>query len=448
MSFSATGDCQLVSQIYKYKKHRIVCNVKVLPTPVTHFERESRNDFHWMTADRWTRIESGLWRLFENLTDWEDAQKLNTELLIDHINVHVQATEKPHPAALSLSADFATKPQDLNLDLQLRYITHEDTTILGVHATKRKHATEAQPNGTSIHSSKHTAKTRAKPTQSRPKHIDADDDDDDNDDVPAESQLPSKVKRQRRSISQGSGTKKSLANGRNSRQENVKKGIQTPPKRSSRASSVESKPARRSGRSPMRPGHFKNFVVGEAVSRKPKIEKKVTKSKAKKASPSSTEESKVEEMDGARFDALQRLDSMLDIPKPREVEILLLENMTEQDVLDTFETYKGDFDTLFKERQNKQHTTNYMSIDHMHIMDILNKSIHDSMIKKLAENYSKRSAHTSLLINGLLPLWILRLFMDTYKLSQPEALCHIKDQLKYGSYLKALNDEPLCSDLD
>ncbi|KAH8332430.1 hypothetical protein KR074_003100 [Drosophila pseudoananassae] len=436
MSFSATGDCQLVSQIYKYKTHRVVCNVKVLPTPVTHFERESRNDFHWMTADRWTRIESGLWLMLENLAQWKDAQKLNTELLIDHINVRVQATEKPHPAAYTLSAGFEITPEDLNLELQLQYITHENTAILGVHTTKRRHATEAPPNGSSSNRPR-SAKTRVTAKPSRPKHIDADDDDED---VPAESQLPSKNKRERRSISHGSGTKKSLVNGLDSRQENVKP---TPPKRNSRASSAESKPARRSVRSPIRPGRFKNFVVGS------KPDKKVSKPKPKKTpSPLPSTESKVEQMDVARFDALQRLDSMLDIPKPREVEILLLENMSEQDVLDTFETYKSDFDTLFKERQNKHHTTSYMSIDHMHIMDILNKSIHDTMIKKLAESYSKRSAHTSLLINGMLPLWILRLFMDTYKLSRSEAVCQIRDQMKYSSYLKALNDEPLCSDLD
>jgi len=51
-------------------------------------------------------------------------------------------------------------------------------------------------------------------------------------------------------------------------------------------------------------------------------------------------------------------------------------------------------------------------------------------------------------VNGLLPLWIVRLFMDTYTLSQSEAVQQIRDQMKYNTYLRALNDEPLSSDLD
>ncbi|KAH8383974.1 hypothetical protein KR009_011556 [Drosophila setifemur] len=452
MSFSATGDCQLVSQIYEYKRHRVVCSVKVLPTPVTHFERESRNDYHWMTADRWARIESGLWRLFENLAQWEDAQKLHTELLIDHINVRVQATEKPDPATLTLLAGEHLSPKDLSLDIQLQYITHEDTTIVGVLTTKRKHATEAEANGSSSGRGSSVRAARAgskikisaqtKPPLSKHKHIDADEDNEDEE--PLVSQVLSKVKRERRSISQGCGIGKSTKNGRIAGQENPK--TQTPPQRKSRAISVESKPARRSCRSPTRPSRFKNFILGETLPRKGKPEKKETKAKGSEPAPAKL--LKVEQMDGARFDALQRLDSMLDMPKPKEVKILLLENMGEEEVLCTFDRYRSDFDKLFKERQNKLFTNNYKSVDHMQIMDILTKSIHDTMIKKLAEIYSKRSAHTSLLINGLLPLWIIRLFMDTYNMSLTEAVTQIGDQMKYNTYLKALNDEPLSSDLD
>jgi len=114
---------------------------------VTHFKREPKNVFHWMTADRWGRIESGLWRLFENLKHWQEAHKLDTDLLIDHINVRVQATKQPHPATLSLLADAELTSNDLSLDLQLQYITHEDTTVVAVIPSKRKLATEAEPNG-------------------------------------------------------------------------------------------------------------------------------------------------------------------------------------------------------------------------------------------------------------------------------------------------------------
>ncbi|XP_017131569.1 uncharacterized protein CG4951 isoform X1 [Drosophila elegans] len=456
MSFSAIGDCQLISQIYQYKKHRVACSVKVLPTPVTHFERESQNVFHWMTADRWDRIENGLWRLLENLKNWQDAHKLQRELLIDHINVQVQATDKPHPATMTLlAAGQELTPKDLCLDIQLQYISHEDKTIVGVHTTKRKHATKSEANGSghSIISNKANKATTLgsgskpkagvpdKASQSKPKHIDADDDSD----FLSSDTKPPAIKRERRSISHGGEKEKSSSSASSSSQQGKPlKRSKSPLERSSRASSVESKPARRSGRSPMRPSRFNNFVVGETKGNKGKG----SKAKPKRPSPSPAKALKVEQMDVVRFDALQRLDSMLDMPKPRKVEILLLENMGEADVLNTFDKYRSDFDKLFKERELKSRTVSYMNISHMDIIDILSKSIHQKMLQKLGEIYSGRSNHTALLVNGLLPLWIVRLFMDNYKLSHSEAVQQIRDQIKYSSYLKALNDDPLCSDLD
>lgn len=102
---------------------------------------------------------------------------------------------------------------------------------------------------------------------------------------------------------------------------------------------------------------------------------------------------------------------MLEIPRPREVEILwvlflhskknhkhkkklcfhsLLKDMDEGTVLKTFDDYRVDFDRLFKEREHKSQTISYMSIDHCHIMDVLSKSIREQMIKKLGEVYSKK----------------------------------------------------------
>lgn len=56
--------------------------------------------------------------------------------------------------------------------------------------------------------------------------------------------------------------------------------------------------------------------------------------------------------------------------------------------------------------------------------------------------------HGSLIINGLLPLWIVRLFMDKFKLTQQEAVHQIADQLRYDTYLRAVNNEPIKSFLD
>ncbi|XP_020814642.1 uncharacterized protein CG4951 isoform X1 [Drosophila serrata] len=471
MSLSATGDCQLLAQIYNYKGHRVACSVKVLPTPVTHFEREATNDYHWMTAARWTRIEVALWRIFENLADWADAKKLRGELLIDHINVRFQATEKPRSGTRSILAGAELAPEDLSLDIQLQYMTVEDTTIVGMHTTKRKIATEAETNGTVkiISPSKPPGSgakpitgKQEKPSHTKPKHIDADDEEDDDSPATSRSQSTTKFKRGRRSISQGGVVQEenSLSNGKRSSTST-----------SERASSVETKAARRSGRSPIRPSRFNNFVLSDTQQKKSKLGKtggvKSKKSspvkkqkgkpttlspakaaKEKSLTPTPAEALRVEQIDGARLDALQRLDSMLAITKPPEVPILLLENMSEADVLSSFERYRSDFDKLFTERKNKSHTHSYMQVSHMDVMDILNAGIRNKMMKKLAETYSNKSSHTSLIINGLLPLWIVLIFTDTYKLSHEDAIRQIKDQLRWSSYLKALNNDPLSSDLE
>ncbi|XP_070144664.1 uncharacterized protein CG4951-like [Drosophila kikkawai] len=290
--------------------------------------REATNDHHWMNAYRWAKIETALWGLFENLAHWQDAKKLRGELLIDHISVRYEATEKPHPASKNLLAGAELGSEDLSLDLQLQYMAVKDTAIVSMQTTKRKLATEAESKA-DRHSgqSSGNGKTKKKPTPVK------------------------KLKKKKPAVTS------SLAKAPNEK-------------------SLRPTPA----------------VVLE-----------------------------VEQNDGARLDALQRLDSMLAISKPPEVQILLLENMSEADVLATFERYSSDFDKLFEERTNKAQTHSYVNICHMDIMDILNADIRDKMMKQLAESYSTKSNHTSLIINGLLPLWIVLLFMDTYKLSHDEA---------------------------
>lgn len=146
------------------------------------------------------------------MSHWKEAQKLRGELLVDHINVRVKATDKPHPATLSLLAGAALAPEDLSLDLTLQYMRHEDTTIVEVHTTKRKLATEAEANGTDKRSGSGGRSKAAKPKagreKSKPKHIDADDEDDDDGKSASGSQPPPKIKRERRSISQGGGVDK------------------------------------------------------------------------------------------------------------------------------------------------------------------------------------------------------------------------------------------------
>ncbi|TDG45010.1 hypothetical protein AWZ03_008571 [Drosophila navojoa] len=356
-------------------------------------------------------------------------------MLIDHIKVNVSASKESLLAAQQLLQDKVKC--DLGVEIVLHYMSHEDQTIVSPKATKRKlvqKPKEAAVDVNTVGSNKqNTASKSSNSEQSQTSNAEQ---------KPKRRDLSkSEKKRGRRSISQG-----------NQRQNN--------------STSVEPKTGRRSARSPVIPNRYNEFVMSVKSTRKPKqkLTDKFTDSGSDKGSSSKpvgdqkkqTEQEtdaqkwSLDQLGGSKINnaALKELNDMLKVPKPREVKILLLQDMDEASVLSTFETYRTDFDRLFKERQHKYQTTNYMSIDHYHIMDILNKTIRDSMMKKLAEVYNKSGPHGSLIINGLLPLWIVRLFMDKFKLTQQEAVHQIADQLKYDTYLKAVNNEPIKSFLD
>ncbi|XP_030559603.1 uncharacterized protein CG4951 [Drosophila novamexicana] len=477
MSFSSAGDFRVVLQQYKYGSHQIFCIIKILPDTVSFFEKEPETDFNWMTAARWTKLESALWRLFASLSNWdEDARKLKTQMLIDHIKVSVSSSEELLPAAQKLLQDEVLAQNDLGLEIELRYMSHEDKTIVDSQAKKRKHAdrvkttplecsadnSKVKSAGSNTSSKKKSAAKVSNSEQTQPSE------------EPSVSKRPGSEttsrKRERRSISQGSHSVKDVPPTstieQTSSRSRTDKRTKSP---TSRANSAEPKAERRSARSPVRPGRYNEFVLSDKVTRKVKQKRTDSDSSSEKgpsqsasnnkhkqtvangnAAHSGSQNWKFEQLDGARINkaALKQLNDMLDIPKPRKVKILLLKDMDEATVLKTFEAYRIDFDRLFKEREHKYQTTSYMTIDHCHIMDILTKPIRDSMIKKLGEAYSKSGPHGSLVINGLLPLWIIRLFMDRYHLTQKEAVHQIADQLKYNTYLKALNNEPLSSDLE
>ncbi|XP_017968907.1 uncharacterized protein CG4951 [Drosophila navojoa] len=463
MSFSSVGVYRVVLQQYMYASHRILCIIKILPDTVSLFEKEPENDFNWMTAARWSKIESGLFRLFASIDNWqEDAPKVNTQMLIDHIKVNVSASKESLLAAQQLLQDKVKC--DLGVEIVLHYMSHEDQTIVSPKATKRKlvqKPKEAAVDVNTVGSNKqNTASKSSNSEQSQTSNAEQ---------KPKRRDLSkSEKKRGRRSISQGNQRQNKYVTSTTKSQQiasqsRAVKRSKTPP---SRSTSVEPKTGRRSARSPVIPNRYNEFVMSVKSTRKPKqkLTDKFTDSGSDKGSSSKpvgdqkkqTEQEtdaqkwSLDQLGGSKINnaALKELNDMLKVPKPREVKILLLQDMDEASVLSTFETYRTDFDRLFKERQHKYQTTNYMSIDHYHIMDILNKTIRDSMMKKLAEVYNKSGPHGSLIINGLLPLWIVRLFMDKFKLTQQEAVHQIADQLKYDTYLKAVNNEPIKSFLD
>ncbi|EDW14541.1 uncharacterized protein CG4951 [Drosophila mojavensis] len=468
MSFSSVGVYRVVLQQYMYASHRILCIIKILPDKVSLFEKEPENDFNWMTAARWSKIESGLFRLFASIDNWhEDAPNVNTQMLIDHIKVNVSASKELLLAAQQLLQDKIKC--DLGVEIVLHYMSHEDETIVSPKATKRKLVQKAkeaavEPDKVKVNAvgsnKQNTASKSSNSEQSQANNAEPK--------TKRRDLSKSDKKRGRRSISQGNHRHNkyvtpSTKSQQTAPQSRAVKRSKTPP---SRSTSVEPKTGRRSARSPVRPNRYNEFVMSVKSTRKTKqnLADKFTDSGSEKGSSSKppgdqqkpTEQKtdaqkwSLDQLGGSKINsaALMELNDMLKVPKPREVKILLLQDMDEASVLSTFETYRADFDRLFKERQHKYQTTNYMSIDHYHIMDILNKTIRDSMMKKLAEVYNKSGPHGSLIINGLLPLWIVRLFMDKFKLTQQEAVHQIADQLKYDTYLRAVNNEPIKSFLD
>lgn len=61
-------------------------------------------------------------------------------MLIDHIKVSVSSSEELLPAAHKLLQDEVLAQNDLGLEIELRYMSHEDKTIVDSQAKKRKHA--------------------------------------------------------------------------------------------------------------------------------------------------------------------------------------------------------------------------------------------------------------------------------------------------------------------
>ncbi|XP_068155706.1 uncharacterized protein CG4951 isoform X2 [Drosophila tropicalis] len=425
MSLTATGNYQVLLQAYKI--HPNVYDVD---------DQKIVQDYHWMTASRWSRIEHALRRHFEGIRNPEsvDADKMQSEMQIDHIKMQINVASSKWISSIKgilQCKETSGKEAHVGLDIELQYISHEDI-ISGASPAKRQRqeADTSKPG-----QSKQRPRTKHEET-SKATRVAA------GTEVSSSSHQPKiKIKRERRSISQSDHREKtstksssSISNGRVSRKDKSEKSSNL------RASSVEStKPTRRSARSPMQPQRFQNFILSQKTSAKA----------VKPAEEVSLQPSKIEQLDGPAIDVLQKFDRMLNTPIPLEVNILLLESKNNADVMETFQKYQTDFDRLFKRREHKTHTDGYLGICHLDVMDILNKSIQNNMIKKLGDVYSKKSSHASLVFNGLLPMWIMRLLMDEYDFNREEDVAvHIKKQLKYASYLKALNNDPLASDLD
>ncbi|ALC47561.1 CG4951 [Drosophila busckii] len=408
MAFFSSGEFRAVLQQYTYKQRKILCFVKIVPETLTLFKCQPRKDYNWITINLWAKVESSIWSLLDSIGNWDrDAPNIKTELVVDYIKVKVCANEN----LLSDLQKVLPAKDGLCLELTLEYMLNKNTNVVVPQQAKRKSPFENN-NGTETSKPEKVPKSERRGKEER------------------ESRSTEKTKNKRhgrRSISQDPTKTNPII------------------KKESRGSSVETKTSQRPTRSPNMPSRFAGYLIGEKKPAKNKLRSTESSERSGKSTNKATIKKRRTSPSAPSVDIneLKLLNEMLETPKPRKVEILLLKDMDEADVLKTFENYREHFDRVFKERQHKTETTSYMSIDHCHVMDILSKSIRDSMIKKLRESYSKSGPHCSLVINGLLPLWIIHLFMDKYNFTEDEAVRQLSDQLKYDSYLKAVNNEPL-----
>ncbi|XP_017140843.1 uncharacterized protein CG4951 isoform X3 [Drosophila miranda] len=496
MSFNAAGDYQLVMQTYKYKKHRVICSTKVLPSQINHFGKKLC-DYHWMTPARWTNVESGLWDLLEKE---QDAQNVHADLLIDHIKVRVDSNEYRHSASQLLLPGVTLSKNDLSLNVKLEYIAQEDTKNMrkGIEISIKREvvaskASDHEAKAKKVHKDKtsHGHDSRENKTNKRMHKIPsvdqqiepASETEKDKSITPVEN-LPAKrrssrrsksqdsersktssrgrsslekksIKRTqrsfsinqevergqekrkgRRSVSQHSGKEKASNSGRSSREKKPSKRTHIE-SQNSRPSSVGPSPPGRPRRSLTRPGHLDDFFVGRKTKTKKIVspEKVIANGKGKDSSPS-------------KPDPMEAVAALGLGPCPRKVDILLMDKMEKEEVLNTFSKYQSDLNHFFTENRQKR-TDKFMGIQHVHVIDIMRRDVEVSMLEKLGTVFGNRSAYASLQINALLPLWIVRLFMDTFNFdTAEEAVQQIRDQLEYSTYQKAVNEEPQESDLE
>ncbi|XP_030371241.1 uncharacterized protein CG4951 [Scaptodrosophila lebanonensis] len=486
--FERSGDYTILLQQYRYYQHSINASFKIFPRTIQFYKICPQKHYNWLAPQQFDQIENKLWQLLDSTADWQkDARALQTVWLIDeNVQVNVKAGEDQS----LVKEKYQLQNVNLSLELEVQYLPQANSpqkklaaksvVDFGARVSKRK-----KGNAENL-----SAKTSISPHQEK---------------MSTNSETTGSKKSKRRSVSQGVKSNDNLQlkpapqvdRGRSRHRDDVR------PQRT--ATSLENIAPRRSDRSPVKPLHLKGYVLdkkyarnvksaknvnGDAESvrkrrgsnkeiveceeppshsekptRKPKtkhhfdaqqneiIKKRRDTSKEKPAVASNKESKpwKFQQLDGAtsgiNFNAIKKMTSLLELKKPPAVKILLLD-MSKEYVLGTFDTYQSDFNTFFSENSRHANTNSYKNINHQDVMDFLTDDIRKSMIQKLLSLYGKNGVNVSLVINGLLPMWIIRLFMQKYNLELSQAVAHIRAQVKYSSYLKALHDEPISSDLD
>ncbi|XP_022223791.2 uncharacterized protein CG4951-like [Drosophila obscura] len=437
MDFNATGKCQIVLQTYQYKMQHIICRITVRPKMVIHCGKKL-NTYHWMTLASWIEVESRLWGLFEKQKQ-QPVQTLHAGLLIGNIKLRVDSTENRHSYSHKLLPGATLSEDDLYLNVQLEFIPPVEATTpmkKGIDSADKVH--EFATSKASVHDAQKRKHGRSSHGQG--------------------SRENKKTKQTRKA--QGSTSEDTEKENYSKRSHSSRENKPTKRKHSSRSIDKNVKRTRKTSKSDKKMHSSQKSIAqyfdkdkastsgrsSTKRSHKPESEKKKT---AKLDSDIVKKGTAKENAININIRALAALANILaNAPAPRQVDILLMNEMGKEDVLNTFSKYKSDLDQFFAVHRTFR-TDHFMTIQHVHIIDIVKRNISEAMLAKLGEVYGGETSYASLLINALLPLWIVRLFMDTFHFGTAEAAVRqIKDQLAYGTHIKALNNEPLESDLE
>ncbi|XP_037935611.1 uncharacterized protein LOC119669685 [Teleopsis dalmanni] len=127
---------------------------------------------------------------------------------------------------------------------------------------------------------------------------------------------------------------------------------------------------------------------------------------------------------------------------PKQVETLNLKDMTLDDIQNTLLEYKPMLDIIFEKLKNKSFVRSFNGISHSTVIYLMEDKIQGKLMEILANMYDKdHNSHATVFLNGLLPEWILLIFMKKFQLSRDAAVSHVEAQDDYNSYINMKSDE-------
>ncbi|XP_067617266.1 uncharacterized protein [Eurosta solidaginis] len=127
------------------------------------------------------------------------------------------------------------------------------------------------------------------------------------------------------------------------------------------------------------------------------------------------------------------------IQVPKKVEILSLNDMSTDEILNTFSKYKHKLDEVFHKLRSKPKVTGYNGINHYSVIELIDNTKQYKMMHKLGEVYEKdtegTSLYSTLFANALMPEWLVHIFKDKYNFSYNEAVTRLEEQMKWMQYM-------------